>query len=207
MRLLSQRSRLLTFAILLGLLAGTLAVARPARAAGYGYWMIKSEVYGKCLSTNLATSPAGGVTHQVYLTTCNPATTHQWWQVNVGGLDDKVTSWVKDDGYYWELSANGSPLLGVEGIHAVYTARQSDVDGHKWTLGSGGPIEFINRSKYENTQWLLSASDQNPYAGGGYRVYTSKLRSPAAPAQWWVLTTQNSAGPPPCATCIVTPRS
>jgi hypothetical protein len=205
MRLLPQRYRLLTLAVLLGLLAGTLAVARPADAAGYGYWMIKSEAYNKCLSTNLTTSPAGGVTHQVYLTTCNPATTRQWWALNVGGIQDEVTNWVKDDGYRWELSANGSPLLGVEGIHAVFTARESDADGHKWTVGSGGSIEFINKLVYEDTQWLMSASDSSPYSGGGYRVYTSKWRNPAAPAQWWTLTTQGASGPPKCSTCLVTP--
>lgn len=154
-------------------------ISTPAQAFwnGAAWYMIKSEVYQKCLSTNEVTSPAGGVTHRVYLAGCNEDTRQQWWYISKLN-DTRIVNLTEFDDYDWELSANND--------HA-FTARVSSSAYHVWDfrLVDGNKP---NRFRIQNTVTTedLSSSQYNPYSEGIYKVYPAG-QDASTNTHWWNL--------------------
>lgn len=180
--------RLLTAVLAAVATAVALGSAAPAAAApANGWYMLVNDSYGRCLSTNAQTSPSGSGTHQVYLAACNANTPGQWWRLRGFTSQSQtwsLTSYQNFDSGVWELSNNAStPSGGGAGTNGVFTALKSGAVGHDWNV-----VDAVEEHKVRFVSHLtgnaMSATHNNPYSGGTYRVYTSAWQS-SVPAQLW----------------------
>ena len=195
--------RLLTAVLAAVASAVTLGAATPAAAApATGWYMLVNDSYGRCLSTNAQTSPSGSGTHMVYLAACNANTPGQWWRLSGGGDSQSwnFTNYQNFGNEVWELSTNANtPSGGAAGTNGVYTAAKSLARGHDWQI-----IDFTELHKVRFQSWLtgnmMSATHNNPYSGGTYRVYTAAWQEPAPPAHLWRFWAHPS-GRPSCSPC------
>ena len=199
---------------LLGVLAeAPLGTAPKAYAAADNWFMIVNDYYDgtyghgdgtmRCLSANMQTSPSGPGTHYAYLVACNPEAHAQWWHIVVdeGDFDQVIENWLMDnDDYLWELSSNQTtPPGGFEGTYGVYTARNSAVAGHRWSLRLWtSQYRFTLKNQY--SFYELSSSHNYPYDYDRYQVFVSRPRSTPADQQIW-RQYRPTSGPPSCTHC------
>ncbi|GAA1642764.1 hypothetical protein [Actinoplanes couchii] len=188
-------SALVTLALTTVATAVALIAGSPANAIPVGGWyMLVNDYYDGtsgydggvmwCLSTNSETSPSGAGTHQLYLATCDADVPGQWWRFDGSG-DTTIESWRKYSGYPYDVSGNTSPVPGGDqNTFGAFSARSSSAKGHGWVVYTvrGGAT---NRYMFENglSGQGLSVSHNVKYTASTWRVYTSRIPSPAAPVE------------------------
>ncbi|MEV4347362.1 hypothetical protein AB0J83_23145 [Actinoplanes sp. NPDC049596] len=210
-RLMSAAGAAVLVALSLTVAASPAQAAQPAN----GWYMLVNDYYDGgsghdngdmwCLSANNQTSPSGSGTNQVYLAPCNPATAGQWWyKGSADGYEHRTfVNYQNFDNAVWELSSNASTPSGfAAGTHGVYTAqkaaRTSIPDGHNWNV-----IEYTDPYKFRFQSLVLgeniSASHNNTYPAGTFKVYNTPVTNPPAAAHLWRF--WQPAGRPTNCTC------
>ncbi|GGN94911.1 hypothetical protein GCM10010112_84700 [Actinoplanes lobatus] len=199
MKRLPQLRRFLSAALVVTAVLSATATPAAAEPPAGRYYMLVNDSYEKCLSMNNEESPSGAGTKRVYLANCNANTPAQWWYY---AYRDNFRNYQNFGGEVWELSNNSTrPAGGGAGTFGAYAAVWSVDPGHDWTV-----IDYTEPYKVRITSRLgnghvLSATHNDPYSTGIYRVYTAERNDDSVPPahlwRYW----EHPSGPPACSPC------